>query len=242
MAVDEAVAAAGLEGLEKGVRYRTVVMLGPPGAGKGTQSRMIAARMGVPHLSTGDMLREQVVRGTRLGKKAAAIMQAGDLLPDELVNRMVRGRLKQTDCAHGFVLDGYPRTVAQARSLDQMLGRLFGGGPVVIHLQVEYNELIQRLTGRRSCPACGAIYNVLLKPPMQPGVCDADGEPLTLRADDQEHVVRERLAAYENLTRPLVGYYSGRDNFFEVDGSQQLSAVTDQMCALLGSVGWQAAT
>ncbi len=241
MAVQDA-SVARLEGLKKGVNCRAVVVLGPPGAGKGTQSRMIAAKMGVPHLSTGDMLREQVGRGTKLGKKAAAIMQAGDLLPDELVNRMVRERLKQLDCAHGFVLDGYPRTVAQARSLDQMLGRLFGCGPVVIHLQVEYNELIQRLTGRRSCPACGAIYNVFLKPPMQPGVCDAEGEALSLRLDDQEHVVRERLATYENLTRPLVDYYRGRDNFFEVDGRRQPQAITDQMSALLGSVGWQAAT
>lgn len=219
---------------------RALVLLGPPGAGKGTQAKVIAQRLAVPHLSTGDMFRDHAARGTELGKKAAAIMQAGDLVPDELVNNMVEDRLERADCANGFLLDGYPRTVAQAVALEPVLQRLFACRPVVINLNVEYNELIERLTCRRSCPQCGAIYNLLLKPPAREGVCDIDGAALTQRLDDQEHVVRERIAAYDQLTRPLVDFYRSRGGFYAVDGSQKPGTITEAIMKVLEGLGWQA--
>lgn len=229
-------AASGLQG--KSGLCRALVLLGPPGAGKGTQAKLIASRLGVPHLSTGDMFRDHAARGTELGKKAAAIMQSGQLVPDELVNGMVEERIKRPDCAQGFLLDGYPRTVGQAGVLGGMLNQLHGCQPVVIDLSVEYNELIQRLTGRRSCPQCGAIYNVYLKPPAQEGVCDVEGAKLTLRADDQEQVVRERISAYDALTRPLIDYYSKREGFYTVDGSQKPEAIGEAIATILGNLGW----
>ncbi len=218
---------------------RALVLLGPPGAGKGTQAKLIASRLGVPHLSTGDMFRDHAARGTELGKKAAAIMQSGQLVPDELVNSMVEERIQRPDCAQGFLLDGYPRTVGQAEVLDGMLRGRYGCRPVVIDLAVEYNELIQRLTGRRSCPQCGAIYNVYLKPPAKPGVCDVEGASLTHRADDTETVVRERISAYDALTRPLIGYYRQGEGFYEVDGSQKPEAIGEGIARILTGLGWQ---
>jgi adenylate kinase len=154
---------------------------------------------------------------------------------------MVEDRLQREDCANGFVLDGYPRTVAQAGALDGTLKQLFGCRPVVINLGVEYNELIQRLTGRRSCPKCGAIYNVYLKLPAEEGVCDVEGAPLTQRADDQEQVVRERISAYDTLTRPLVDYYRKRTGFYEVDGGQKPEVIAEAISKILDGLGWQTA-
>jgi adenylate kinase len=211
---------------------RALVFLGPPGAGKGTQAKVIAERLGLPHLSTGDMFRDHVARGTDLGRQARAIMEAGGLVPDELVTAMVAARLEQPDCQGGFILDGYPRTVAQAQSLDPLLGGRWVG-PVVIDLAVEYNKLIQRLTGRRSCPQCGSIYNLLLKPPVREGVCDNDGAALIQRKDDAEAVVRERIAAYDALTRPLLEFYGKRELFFEVDGDRPPAEITAALCRLL---------
>lgn len=210
--------------------YRAVVFLGPPGAGKGTQTRALAERLGVPYLSTGDMLRDHISRGTALGRQADAVVAAGELVPDELVNSMVGVWFKQQSDSNGVVLDGFPRTVNQARELDQWLGN---NGPVVINFRVEYNELIQRLTGRRSCPQCRRIYNVYLKPPARDGFCDCDGARLTQRPDDDEQVIRERLAAYERQTRPLVEFYRQRTKFFEVDGNQPPETVTNQLCRIL---------
>jgi len=215
-----------------------VVLLGPPGAGKGTQARALAARLRVPHLSTGEMFRDHVARGTELGARAKAIMEAGDLIPDEMVNEMVAGRLRNGDCGAGFVLDGYPRTVEQARILDQLLTKR-RRRTVVIHLRVEYNELIQRLTGRRSCPKCGRIYNTFLQPPVQEGMCDLDGAALARRHDDDEYVVRERLAAYVTQTRPLVDHYRRRKTFFDLDGSRPTEEITQTLDTILraGDVG-----
>lgn len=218
---------------------RALVLLGPPGAGKGTQAKVIAQRLGIPHLSTGDMFREQVARGTELGQRAKAVMESGGLVPDELVNAIVADRLQMPDCQGGFLLDGYPRTVAQAGVLDTLIGRRWSG-PVVINLNVEYNELIQRLTGRRSCPQCGSIYNVLLKPPAREGLCDRDGVGLIQRHDDDEKVVRERMVAYDALTRPLIDFYRGRDSFFEVDGSQPPDKITEALYGILGVAGGRA--
>ena len=176
------------------------MLLGSPGSGKGTQAKMLTECLGIPHVSTGDMLRERTGQGTE-GTAVAATMQAGDLVSDEVVNRMVEERLGQPDAAGGFVLDLYPRTVAQARHLSEWLkGR--GAGEVVIHLAVDYNVVITRLTGRRQCPRCGTLYNLAFQAPTVDSLCDKDGEKLAVRPDDSEPVIRERLAAYQRLTRP----------------------------------------
>lgn len=211
---------------------RAIVFLGPPGAGKGTQAKVIAERLGVPHLSTGDMFRDHVARGTELGRQARAIMEKGGLVPDELVTAMVASRIQADDCRAGYILDGFPRTVAQAKALVDLIGGRWEG-PVVIDLAVEYNKLIQRLTGRRSCPQCGAIYNVLLKPPAREGVCDIDAATLIQRKDDEETVVRERMVAYDAQTRPLLEFYGGRPLFFEVDGDRPPEQITNTLCRLL---------
>ena len=226
----------GTGGGQKPKPCRRVVFLGPPGAGKGTQSVAVAQRMGVPHLATGDMLRDELERNTERGRQARPILEAGDLVPDGLVNTMIAERLAQQDCAAGWVLDGFPRTVAQARAVDQM----FGGndqGPIVIHMLVEYSKLIERLTGRRTCPRCGRIYNVLLHPPEREGFCDQDGTALVQRPDDQEDVIRERLSAYEALTRPLVDFYRARTSFFEVDANSDRATVSDALFRILERTG-----
>ena len=196
-----------------------IILLGAPGAGKGTQAKLISETFGIPQISTGDMLRENVAQQTELGIKAKAIMERGDLVPDELVCDMVAGRLQEADCCRGFILDGFPRTVRQAEWLDAYLEKMRAGkqgdvcaqqacaAPVVIRLVVDYNKLLQRITGRRSCPTCGRIYNVYFQPPKVQGICDVDGAPLLARPDDAEDVVAERLKAYERQTLPLVDYY-----------------------------------
>jgi len=212
-----------------------IVLLGPPGAGKGTQAKLIAETYGIPQISTGDILRDNVARKTELGVKAKEIMGCGDLVPDELVCGMVADRLTQADCVRGFILDGFPRTVRQAEWLDAQLGKMRTGQdskrqqayapPVVIRLVVEYNQLLQRLTGRRSCPTCGLIYNVYYQPPKVQGICDVDGTPLVTRRDDTEEVIAERLKAYEQLTLPLVEYYGARSRLIEVNGDQPVEGV-----------------
>jgi adenylate kinase len=196
----------------------------------------VAQRVGVPHLATGDMLRDELERNTSRGQQASAIVAAGDLVSDELVNAMVAERLAQKDCATGWVLDGFPRTVAQARALDQMLGEA-RQGPIVIHMLVEYSRLIERLTGRRTCPQCGRIYNVFLHPPEREGFCDQDGTALVQRPDDQEDVIRERLSAYEALTRPLVDFYRDRTSFFELDANSDPATVSDALFRILERAG-----
>lgn len=191
-----------------------VIFLGPPGAGKGTQAKRTVERYGVPQISTGDLLREQVQLGTELGLKAKDIMARGQLVPDDLVCDMVAQRLRQADCEHGFILDGFPRTPAQAGWLDAFLEHEFFDKrhegkclPIVVRLDVDYNKLLLRLTGRRTCPACGTIYNVHLQPPKVEGICDLDGSKLEIRSDDREEVIRDRMTAYERQTRPVAEYY-----------------------------------
>ena len=209
-----------------------VVLLGAPGAGKGTQAKKLVERFGVPQISTGDMFRDNVARETELGKRAKAIMESGNLVPDDLVSALVEERLKSTDCAPGFVmagffiLDGFPRTVPQAQALEAILKKMGRPAPLVIDLVVDYNVLLRRLTGRRSCPKCGKIYNIYLQPPAHEGLCDLDSTPLEHRKDDQEDVIRERLTAYDKLTRPLVDYYRAAGRFFEVDANQAPEAIT----------------
>lgn len=211
----------------------TVILLGAPGAGKGTQAKTIMERYAIPQVSTGDLLRDHRDRGTELGRKARAIMDSGGLVPDDLVNNMVAERLSRPDTARGFILDGYPRTPAQAAWLDGYLAhKLFENQgdrklpPVVISIQVSYNQLLRRLTGRRSCPSCGRIYNVYFQPPRVADLCDVDGAKLLTRRDDCEEVISARLKAYERETLPLVDYYRGKGQLVEINGDQDMNAVT----------------
>jgi adenylate kinase len=201
-------------------RKRAVIFLGPPGSGKGTQAKEVVKVLGVPHLSTGDMFRENVSRGTELGLKAKPIMERGELVPDEITLGMVEQRIAQLDCANGFVFDGFPRTIAQAEKLGEMLARRGFGKPVVLHIAVENEALFRRLTGRRTCSIGGEIYNIYDRPSRVPGKCDNDGGALIQRPDDREEVIRERLAAYERQTKPLIDYYRGQDVLVDVDGAQ----------------------
>lgn len=210
-----------------------VILLGAPGAGKGTQAKTIVERFAIPQVSTGDLLRDHVSRSTELGKQAKSIMDRGELVPDDLVNNMVAERLARPDTARGFILDGYPRTVAQAQWLDGYLAdkRFENQGdrklaPVVISIQVSYNQLLRRLTGRRSCPTCGRIYNVYFQPPRVADLCDVDGAKLVTRRDDCEEVISERLRAYERQTLPLADYYRAKGQLVEINGDQDMNAVT----------------
>ena len=201
-------------------RTRAVVLFGPPGSGKGTQAKLLRERLGVPHISTGDMLRGHMDAGDAVGQAASALMKSGALVPDAMVNRLVRERLAGPDCAEGFILDGYPRTEQQARTLANWLDER-GVAQVVIHLLVDYNVIIARLTGRRQCSACGALYNLVSQPPRREGFCDRDGGALVLRADDSEDVIRQRLDAYERQTRPVLEYFRGAGHaVVEIDATE----------------------
>lgn len=213
---------------------RAVIFLGPPGAGKGTQARQIAESYAVPHLSTGDMFREHVGRGTALGLRAKPIMERGELVPDDLVLSMLEDRVSRPDCNDGFILDGFPRTLPQAEALDEILRRRFKSEPLVVHFVVDPSQLMRRLTGRRTCKIGGEIYNIYDHPPKAPGRCDRDGGELVQRPDDREEVIAERLAAYDRQTRPLVDYYRSRGVLKDVDGMASPEAVTKSVLELLG--------
>lgn len=201
-----------------------LVLFGPPGSGKGTQSKILMQRLGIPQISTGDMLREEIRRGSAVGLSIEERMKSGLLVPDDLVNRMVEERLRQPDTARGFILDGYPRTRQQAEVLLDLLARN-GLAPVVIHLVVDYNVIIRRISGRRQCPQCGTLYNDTSRPPRVPGRCDRDGEALVVREDDRESVVRERLDAYEKQTQPLIEFFRQYNVLFALDANQDPPAV-----------------
>ena len=213
-----------------------IILLGPPGAGKGTQAKRIATRYGIPQVSTGDILRENVERGTELGRQARDVMARGDLVPDNLVCDMVALRLRNADCARGFILDGFPRTAAQAGWLDAFLENEFFDNshrgkclPIVIRMDVDYNQLLLRITGRRSCPKCGLIYNVHFQPPRVANTCDVDGSQLVTRNDDREDVIRERLTAYELQTRPVVEYYERKGRLVPVNADLPVDEVSEQV-------------
>jgi adenylate kinase len=221
-------------------RIGPVILLGPPGAGKGTQAKQIVEHYGIPQISTGDLLREHVARGTSLGLEAKDVMARGELVPDELMYGIVADRLREADCQRGFVLDGFPRTAAQAGWLDAFLEKEFFDNsgdcvPVVIQLVVDYTQLLLRLTGRRSCPTCGRLYNIHFQPPRVDELCDLDGTPLIIRNDDRPEVITERLAAYEKQTRPLVDYYRVRQRLVPVNADQAVDEVTAQIFGVIDS-------
>lgn len=188
-----------------------ILLFGPPGCGKGTQSPLISKLLGIPAISTGEILRSEVNAGTPLGKAVADILASGGLVSDELVNRLLMSRIEKPDCGNGFVLDGYPRTVEQAKFLDSLLERKGFSRPTVLSFHAKDSVLIERLTSRRQCPACGRIYNLLFQPPLKPNLCDVDNMPLARRKDDTPEVVKQRLVAYEQLTRPVIDYYRDAD-------------------------------
>jgi adenylate kinase len=210
-----------------------VILLGPPGAGKGTQAQRIAERYQIPHLSTGDMLRDHVSRGTELGRRAKPLMERGELVPDDIVLGMVEDRIARPDCANGFVFDGFPRTLAQAEALERVLARNQFEQVLVLHFVVPADLLLRRLTGRRICKSKGHIFNVHERPPKRAGVCDFDGSELIHRADDTEAVIGERLAAYGRQTRPLVDFYKGRGLLKAVDGMGDVDRVTASVLEIL---------
>jgi adenylate kinase len=204
---------------------RALIFLGPPGAGKGTQAKRIAQQYRAPHLSTGDMLRDAVARGTELGRLAQPIMERGELVPDDIIMGMVEERLSQPDCRGGVIFDGFPRTIPQAEQLDAILKRHAFGEPLVVDLHLGEETLLRRLAGRWTCSVGGEIYNVYERPPKVPGICDRDGGKLVQRADDRAEVVKERLAAYERKTKPLADYYRNRGVFEMLDASASVEEV-----------------
>jgi adenylate kinase len=218
-----------------------IVLLGPPGAGKGTQSKRIMEHYGIPQISTGDLLREHVVKGTELGVAAKAVMARGELVSDDLVCNMVRERLLEPDTRRGYILDGFPRTAAQAGWLDALLEHeIFDKPcptktwPIVIRLVVDYNQLLLRITGRRSCPTCGRIYNVHFQPPRFNEVCDEPhGTKLVARNDDRLEVIQPRLTAFQEQTRPVGNYYESTGRLISVNGDLPVDDVTAQIFGIL---------
>src|SRR5262245_35547081 len=210
-----------------------VVLLGAPGSGKGTQAKMLVQKYGIPQISTGDLLREAAARGTELGLQAKAAMDAGQLVSDEVVLGMIRERIRNPDTARGFVLDGFPRNLAQASALDNMLAAAEQPLDVAVLLNVDFDILMQRLTGRRTCGTCGRVYNVYTTPPKLEGRCDVCGGALRSRADDNEETIGNRLRVYETQTRPLIAYYQRKNRMVEVDGVGDIDAIFQRLVNVL---------
>jgi adenylate kinase len=213
--------------------HRAVIFLGPPGAGKGTQAQELARRYGVPHLSTGDMLRENIALGNALGAQAKPLMARGELVPDSIILKMVAARIERQDCSFGFVFDGFPRTVAQAQWLGELLKQHGYKQPVVVHFVIDPALLKRRITGRRMCKTGGEIYNIYERPPKVPGICDADGGELMQRPDDREEIVAPRLIAYAQMTAPLVAYYRRLGRLEDVDATQSIEQVTQRVLEIV---------
>ena len=210
------------------------ILLGPPGAGKGTQAVKIVEKYGIPHISTGDIFRENIKNGTELGKKAQEYMDRGELVPDDLVIEIATDRLLKDDCKNGFLLDGFPRTVYQAEKLDEFLAAHDGKIDTVLDIAVGKDELITRLTGRRVCKACGASFHVVNIPPKKEGICDYCGGELIQRADDNLETVTNRIDVYEAQTMPLVEYYENAGNIAQIDGTTGLDNVFADIIKALG--------
>lgn len=214
----------------------TLIMLGAPGAGKGTQAREVSKALHIPAISTGEMLRQAALQRTALGLKAQDIMDAGGLVPDDLVCSMVEERLRQPDSAGGFILDGFPRTLDQAQFIDRLIRKDWHTEPLAINLSVDRESIIKRLTGRRMCPVCGSIYNIYLNPPRLPNHCDLEGTPLMQRDDDREDVIRERLMHYDQGTKPLLNHYRETGHLLDIDGNRQPRELTEAILQAIRSL------
>lgn len=212
-----------------------LIMLGAPGAGKGTQAKMIAEKYNIPHISTGDIFRANIKEGTELGKKAKSYMDAGGLVPDELVVDLVVDRVGQEDCKNGYVLDGFPRTIPQAESLDAALAKTGDKVDYAINIEVPDQNIIDRMGGRRACVGCGATYHIVNIPPKKEGVCDKCGENLILRDDDKPETVKKRLEVYHEQTEPLIKYYKAKNAEVEIDGTMEMNDVFNAIVKLLGA-------
>lgn len=210
-----------------------VVMLGAPGAGKGTQAKKIAAKYNVPHISTGDIFRANIKEGTELGKKAKSYMDQGLLVPDELVVDLVVDRLQQQDCSNGYVLDGFPRTIPQAEALDAALRDLGTQLDFALDIDVADEFIIKRMSGRRACLGCGATYHIVNIPPKTEGICDTCRGELVLRDDDKPETVEKRLSVYHEQTQPLIDYYKNSAILVTLDGTQDMNDVFDSICSVL---------
>jgi adenylate kinase len=211
-----------------------LVLLGAPGAGKGTQAKILVEKYGIPQISTGDLLRAAVAAGTALGKEAKSYMDKGELVPDSVVLGMVEERLKQDDCKKGFILDGFPRNTKQAEALDEMLNSLNMPLTAALSVDVPFDELMKRLTGRRTCKACGQMYNIYFNPPKKEGICDKCGGELFQRDDDKEETIRKRLEVYSAQTAPLIDYYSKKGILKSVIGTGSIDEIFKKVCEALG--------
>lgn len=211
-----------------------LIMLGAPGAGKGTQAARVAAELQIPHISTGDIFRANIKNGTELGKKAKAFMDAGKLVPDELTCDLVADRIAKDDCANGFILDGFPRTIPQAEALDKVLVSRGEKVDYAVNIDVPDEAIISRMSGRRACVTCGATYHIQFNPPKKEGICDNCGGELILREDDKPETVKTRLNVYHEQTQPLIDFYQAKGVLVTVDGTQALDDVFKAVLAKIG--------
>ena len=209
---------------------KSIIMLGAPGVGKGTQAKLMAEKFGIPHISTGDMLRAAVKEGTELGKKAKEIMERGELVPDDIMNGIVKERLAKEDCKDGYILDGFPRTIAQAEFLDTVDKINYA-----VYIDVPEELIVKRLVLRRTCPNCGAMYHLEFNPPKNDNVCDKCGTPLVQRDDDKEEVVKNRLAVYNEKTASLLDYYRNRGILYKIDGNRPINEVLQSIVQVIAS-------
>jgi adenylate kinase len=213
-----------------------IILLGAPGSGKGTQAKLLMEKFNIPQVSTGDLLRAAVAAQTPLGKKAKAIMDAGDLVSDDIVLGIIRERLKEDDAQNGFILDGFPRTLVQAQELDTLLSELGSDIDTAVLFDVDFEQIVRRITGRRTCSECGQMYNTYFSPPQKEGVCDKCGGKLTHRADDNEETVRNRLNVYQEQTAPLVDYYQKQGKLHKIKAEGEINAIFDRVTTYLESL------
>jgi adenylate kinase len=217
-----------------GGNHMKIIMLGAPGAGKGTQAKQIADKFGIPHISTGDIFRANIKEGTELGKKAKGYMDAGELVPDELVCDLVVDRIQKEDCANGFILDGFPRTIPQAEALTEALDAIGQKMDYAIDIEVNDGQIVERMGGRRACLNCGATYHIVNIPPKKEGICDRCGSEIILRDDDKPETVQNRLNVYHEQTQPLIDYYKEQGILSEVDGMQAMDKVFADIIGIVG--------
>lgn len=210
-----------------------IILLGAPGAGKGTQGKKLQQKFNIPQISTGDILREAVKNGTALGIEAKGFMDAGQLVPDQVVIGLIKERIRESDCQKGYILDGFPRNLVQAEKLSETLKDMGQGIDSVIEIEVDPNEIVERLTGRATCGGCGAMYHRTMHPPKQEGVCDGCGQALYQRDDDNEETIRKRLKVYENETAPLKGFYAEEGNLKTTPGHGTVDEIFSRVCALV---------